>query len=158
MRHLTLIASTCAALLSGCASAPPPLTVTPLQQQVADTAPAVSLYERLGGLPAITAVVDRFVDRLVADPRTRRSFEGGINLKALKASIVAQVCNATGGRCKYEGESMIKAHHGLAITPLEFDTAIGHIRATLNELHVGAREQQEFLQIVLPMKSDIVGR
>ena len=141
MRHLILIASTCVALLSGCATTPP----------------AASLYDRLGGLTAISAVVDRSVDRHVADPRTRRSFEG-VNLKALKASIVSQVCNATGGPCQYEGESMIKAHHGLAITPLEFDTAIGHIRASLDELHVGAREQQEFLQIVLPMKSDIVGR
>lgn len=123
----------------------------------AATPPAASLYDRLGGLPAITAVVDKSVDRHTVDPRTRRSFEN-INLKALKASIVSQVCSATGGPCKYEGAPMIKAHQGLAITPLEFDTAIGHIRASLDELHVGAREQQEFLQIVLPMKSDIVGR
>lgn len=128
------------ALLAGCAATQPPAT----------------LYERLGGLPAITAVVDKSVDRHVADPRTRHTFDG-INLKALKASIVSQVCNASGGPCKYEGATMIEAHRELAITPLQFDVVIGHIRASLDELHVGAREQQELLQIILPMKPDIVG-
>jgi hemoglobin len=127
-------------VLTGCASAPP----------------TASLYDRLGGLPAITAVVEQSVDRHASDPITRRSFEG-INLNALKKSIVSQVCNATGGPCKYEGASMIKAHQGLAITPLEFDTAVGHIGETLDQLHVGAREKKEFLQMLAPMKSDIVG-
>lgn len=117
--------------------------------------PAPTLYDRLGGLPAITAVVDKSVDRHATDPRTRRSFEG-VNLKVLKASIVAQACEAAGGPCKYEGETMLKAHTGLAITSLEFDTVIGHISETLDQFHVGAREKAEFLQLLVPMKSDIV--
>lgn len=116
-----------------------------------------SLYDRLGGLPAINAVVDQSVDRHAADPRTRRSFKG-INLKALKASIVSQACEATGGPCRYEGESMKRVHTGLSITAEEFETAMGHISDTLDELKVGTAEKEEFLRLLRPMKSDIVGR
>jgi len=118
---------------------------------------AANLYERLGGLPGITAVVDKSVDRHAADPHTRRSFEG-VNLKTLKASIVSQACEATGGPCRYEGESMARAHKGLDITAGEFDTAIGHIETTLDELKIGARDKEEFLQLLRPMKKDIVSR
>lgn len=119
--------------------------------------PSPSLYERLGGLPVITVVVDKAVDRHVADPRTRRSFEG-VDLKALKASIVSQACEASGGPCKYQGKSMSKAHEGLDITPAEFDVAMGHIAQTLDELGVGRREKEEFLSLLRPMKNDIVGQ
>ena len=127
--------------LQGCSGAPP----------------AASLYERLGGLPGVTAVVDKAVDRHAADPRTRRSFEG-VNLKTLKASIVSQACEATGGPCRYEGENMARAHKGLDITAEEFDTAIGHISMTMDEFKVGARDKDEFLQLLRPMKTDIVSR
>lgn len=126
-------------------------------QACAAPRPSSSLFERLGGLPAITAVVDKSVDRHATDPRTRRSFEG-VNLKTLKASIVSQACEATGGPCRYEGEPMARAHKGLSITDEEFDTAIGHINQTLDEFKVGQQEKEEFLQILRPLKRDIVAR
>lgn len=123
----------------------------------AGTAPQASLYERLGGLLVITSIVDQAVDLHANDPRTRRSFEG-INLKMLKASIVSQVCNATGGPCKYEGAPMDKAHQGLDISAPEFDTAVEHIGQALDRLKVGPNEKKEFLQMLAPMKSEIVTR
>lgn len=129
-------------VLAGCASPPP----------------SASLFDRLGGLPVITAVVDKEVDAHVADPRTRRVFVG-VNLKTLKASIVAMTCVATGGPCKYTGEpKMANAHRGLSITSEEFDVSIGQISDALDELHVAAREKKELLGILMPMKVDIVGR
>jgi hemoglobin len=117
--------------------------------------PQPTLFERLRGLPALSAVADKLVDRSAADPRTRRSFEG-VKLKPLKASITSQLCQATGGPCKYEGESMANAHKGLAISSAEFDALVGNLIATLDEFHVGAREKSELIQMLAPMKSDIV--
>jgi hemoglobin len=120
--------------------------------------PPASLFDRLGGMPVITAVVDKEVDAHAADPRTRRTFSG-VNLKTLKASIVSMTCAATGGPCKYTGEPrMANAHKGLAITSEEFDVSIDQIRDALDELHVAAREKKELLGILIPMKADIVGR
>ena len=59
--------------------------------------PKTSLYERMGGLPVITSVVNETIDQVSTDPKTKRSFEG-IKLKTLKQSIVNQLCDWVGCR------------------------------------------------------------
>jgi hemoglobin len=127
-------------LLSGCASKP---------------APEPSLFVRLGGLPALIAVTDKTIDRTATEPSTRRSFDG-VKLKPVKESIVSFLCQATGGPCKYEGASMAKAHHGLDITSAEFDAMVGQLVDTLNQFNVPAKEKNELLQLLGPLKADIV--
>ena len=75
------------------------------QQSMADK----SLYERLGGKKAITAVVDDFVGRVAADKRIN-GFFAGANVPRLKMTLVDQICEATGGPCKYTGRDMKSAH------------------------------------------------
>jgi hemoglobin len=127
-------------ILSGCAAVP---------------AKEPTLFDRLGGLPALTAVTDKTIDRTATDPRTRRSFDG-VRLKPIKESIVSFLCQVTGGPCKYEGETMARAHKGLDITSAEFDAMVGQLVDTLNQFHVPAKEQKELLQLLGPLKSDIV--
>lgn len=119
--------------------------------------PTPRLYERLGGLPAIQAVVGRTIDSAAHDPRTSRSFKD-IKLDALKESVAAQLCEASGGPCKYEGAPMVKAHKGLDITPAEFDAFAEQLVAALDYYKVGPREKDELLQLLGPMKKDIVGK
>ena len=64
-----------------------------------------TLYERLGGKPAITAVVDEFVANVAADKRVN-SFFADVNIPRLKRLLVEQICQASGGPCKYSGRSM----------------------------------------------------
>lgn len=119
--------------------------------------PKASLYDRLGGLPAIKAVVEKTIDSAAADPRTSRTFKG-IKLTGVKESVVAQICEATGGPCKYEGPSMAKVHEGLDITSAEFDAFAGQLVAVLDGFKVGAAEKNELLQLLGPMKHDIVSK
>ena len=121
----------------------------------ASQAPQASLYSRLGGLPAIKAVVEKTLDTAASDPRTSRSFKG-IKLAGVKESVVAQLCEASGGPCKYQGESMAKVHAGLDITSAEFDAFAGQLVSVLDEFKVGAAEKNELLQLLGPMKRDIV--
>lgn len=114
-----------------------------------------TLFTRLGGLPTLQAVVDETLDAMVADPRTRRSFEG-IKMPALKQSVALQLCVLAAGPCKYEGEAMRKAHKGLAITDSEFDLMVAALRTSLDR-HVGTREKNELLRLLAPMKRDVVG-
>jgi len=138
-RHARLaIGAAALALLSACASAPEP-----------------SLYTRLGGKPAIDAVVSEMIDRTVADPVTRRSFEG-VKLPPLKAHIADQVCQAAGGPCVYQGDSMKLVHKGLGISTAEFNGLVGHLVAVLNKYQVPAREQKELLNALAPMAPDII--
>ena len=117
-------------------------------------APA-TLYERLGGKPAITAVVDDFVANVAADKRVNRSFRKA-NIPHLKMELVDQICAGSGGPCQYTGKSMKDAHKGMGVTGAAFDAVVQDLQKSLNTLKVPAREQGELLAILGPMKSDIV--
>lgn len=113
-----------------------------------------SLYERIGGLPVLTKIVDEFIDEVATSPRTKRSFDG-LNLKTLKKTVVAQLCKLTGGGCIYEGETMLKAHRDAKITEAEFGAFVDIFRMTLTK-YLPEREKNELLKILAPMKHDIV--
>ena len=116
-----------------------------------------SLYERLGGKPAITAVVDDFVGRVAADSRINGRF-ANTNIPRLKMMLVDQICAASGGPCTYTGRDMKSAHAGMGITGAEFDALVGDLVATLNSFKVPEREKNELLGALGPMKKDIAER
>ncbi len=114
-----------------------------------------SLYDRLGGKDAITAVVDDFVGRVAADNRIN-GFFAKANVPRLKMMLVDQICEASGGPCKYTGRDMKTAHRGMGITDAAFDALVGDLVATLDKFKVGEREKQELLSTLGPMRKDIV--
>jgi hemoglobin len=116
-----------------------------------------SLYDRLGGKPAIQAVVDDFVGNVAADTRINRRF-GSTSIPRLKGMLVDQICEATGGPCKYTGRSMKDAHAGMKITDPEFNALVEDLVKSLDKFKVPAREKQELLTALGGMKGDIVNR
>ena len=78
-----------------------------------------SLYDRLGKKKAIAAVVDEFVSRVAADARINGFFKATASdparLKKFKGNLVDQICEASGGPCKYKGKDMKSAHMGMGI-------------------------------------------
>ncbi|HEY3196609.1 MAG TPA: group 1 truncated hemoglobin [Nitrospirales bacterium] len=119
--------------------------------------PGGSLYDRLGGKGAITAVVDDFVARVAADNRINSRF-ANTNIPRFKGLLVDQICQASGGPCTYTGRDMRTAHAGMGITSSDFDALVGDLVATLNKFGVGQQEKNELLAVLGPMKSDIVTR
>jgi hemoglobin len=130
--------------VSACASAPPEPT----------------LYQRLGGREAIKGVVDDFVANVVADPRVNSRFKGlqPAAVAKLQTNLADQICDATGGPCAYLGRDMKVTHAGMGITDAEWTAAVEDLVKSLNKFKVGAKEQQELLAILGPMKKDIVGQ
>jgi hemoglobin len=116
-----------------------------------------SLYERLGGKSAITAVVDTFVARVAADARINKKFARS-NIPRVKAMIVDQICSATGGPCTYTGRDMKEAHRNMGVTEGEFNALVEDLVAALNRFNVAKPEQDELLGILGSMKSAIVER
>jgi hemoglobin len=114
-----------------------------------------SLYERLGGLEAITAVIDSFVGRCAGDERISPKFER-TDVPRLKKMLVDQVCEASGGPCTYTGRDMRETHDGMGVTAGEFDALVEDLVATLDEFAVPMSEQEELLGLLGPMRSDIV--
>ncbi len=122
-----------------------------------ETISGKSLYDRLGGKPAITAVVDDFVGRVAADNRINGRF-ASTNIPRLKMMLVDQICSASGGPCTYTGRDMKTAHAGMGISGADFDALVGDLVATLNKFKVPEREKNELLGALGPMKTDIVER
>lgn len=149
-----LIAAACIAATAAAGSAE-------AQSPGATNEPSAPLYERLGGLKGITAVVDDFIDRLVTNKTLNRNPEIDAGRKRspapyLKYQVTAMVCEATGGPCKYGGKGMKEAHARMKITEKEWDVMVGEFKKSLAKFKVPAKEQQELFQIVGKTKPDIV--
>jgi hemoglobin len=119
-----------------------------------------SLYQRLGGREGIRGVVDDFVANVVADDRIKRRF-AGLNppaVEKLKTNLSDQICEASGGPCAYLGRDMKTTHAGMGISEAEWNATVEALTKALAKRNVPAREQQELLGALGPMKKDIVGQ
>ncbi|MBO51810.1 MAG: group 1 truncated hemoglobin [Planctomycetaceae bacterium] len=120
-----------------------------------------SLYERLGGVFAIAAVVDDFIDRVMSDPRLNANpkvdeAHHKVHPAGFKYLVTEQVCWATGGPQTYTGRSMAESHEHLDINEVEWQAFLEDFQATLDKFEVPATEQAELFAIVESTKSDIV--
>jgi hemoglobin len=119
------------------------------------------LWNRLGGEPAVRAVVRDFVARAAENPKVNLTRGGRFPLDAkaverVEQLLVEQISAATGGPLKYTGRDMRTTHAGMAITDAEFDAGAADLAATLKKLSVPARESNELLAIIGSTRKDIV--
>jgi len=137
----TLLALIAALTITSCATSQPEQGAT--------------LYERLGGRAAITAVVDEAIVNVSADPRINQRFA---NLgPGLAQNLADLICLRTGGPCKYTGADMSTAHEGMFIRDDEFDALVEDMAKSLDMVKVPAREKGEVLVIFRQMRNAIVG-
>ena len=143
-----ILMAVCVVTFAACASAPPEPMMAP------------TLYQRLGGREAIKGVVDDFVANLVADARVNNRFKGlqPAAVFKLQTNLADQICDATGGPCAYLGRDMKAVHAGKGITEAEWNATVEDLVKSLNKFKVPAKEQQELLAVLGPMKKDIVGQ
>jgi hemoglobin len=135
------------------------LAAAPLRAETPAAAP--SLYDRLGGVYAIAAVVDDFIERLLvnktlnANPRINEA-RARVPKQGLKYHVTAFVCHATGGPCVYTGRDMKPSHAHLNITEKEWRAMVTDFRKTLDKFKVPKKEQDELVALVGTTKPDIV--
>jgi hemoglobin len=116
-----------------------------------------SLYDRLGGQGAITAVVDDFTANVAADNRINKFF-AKTDIPRFKKLLADQICAGTGGPCTYTGRDMKSAHAGMGITDAQFNALVEDLVKTLDKFKVPEKEKGELLGILGPMKPSIVGQ
>ena len=120
-----------------------------------------SLYERLGGITAISAVVDQFLVNVVGDNVINARFAVTVanpsRTALLRNNLIDQICAGAGGPCQYKGKTMLAAHTGMQITDAEFTALVGDLVAALDHFNVPTAEKNDLLAILGPMKSDVVG-
>ena len=117
---------------------------------------SASLYDRLGRKDAITDVVKDFVEQRVAKDDRIKAYFAGVDIPGLEAKLADQICEASGGPCKYTGKDMKTAHAGMNIKDADFGALVEDLKASLDQFHVGAGEQSELLGALAKMHDDIV--
>jgi len=123
----------------------------------ATAATAKTLYDELGGKEAITKVVDVFLARINGDARINTLF-AKTDHNDLRRLVIEQLCEATGGPCKYTGRSMEEAHSGLNLTNADFSAFMGDLVAAMDDLKVPLAQQNKLIALLAPMKPQIVGQ
>jgi hemoglobin len=113
------------------------------------------LYDRLGGEAGVAAIAGSLIDRVSADPTLGRSFKDS-NLDRIKKLLAEQICDLSGGPCRYSGDSMREVHAGHHISEAEFFGMVADLRAVLKERHVSQGATNELLRLLAPMKRDVV--
>ncbi len=113
------------------------------------------LYKRIGGEAAIRAAVDRFYERVLADPSLSHFFNG-VGMSRLKTHQFAFLSQALGGPKQYSGSSMNEAHARLAIEQHHFDSVAVHLVETLRELGVPEDIVGEVATAITPLSSQVV--
>lgn len=117
---------------------------------------AITIYDELGGAPAVEAVVEDLYRRVLADPCLSRYFEGK-DLARIKGHQRALLTVALGGRSEtYRGRMMHPPHKGVQITDAAFDSLLGHLADVL--VDTGARRSTvaRVLAILQPLRADVV--
>ena len=131
-----------------------------------------SLYERLGGVFAIAAVVDHFSDAVVQNPIVGKTSKNPAlrewhtknldRLPGLKFMRTLWVCEATGGPFKFSATKpgktelgLEEAHRDLKISPEEFDEVAAELGRTLDFAKVPAREKREVLAAFAAHKNEV---
>ena len=130
----------------------------------ASAAAQASLFDRLGGMKGVEALIDDFLPRITTDPRVMGNKVVGERMKATDPKVVRQrfldfLCHIAGGPCKYEGRDMKSSHKGLGITKAEWDAGGQDFMAALVSKYVGETEKnlrEEVMARVGAFEKDIV--
>jgi hemoglobin len=117
-----------------------------------------SLYERLGGYDAVSAVVSSLLPRLQADTQLARFWlhRGEDGLKREKQLLIDFLCSSTGGPLYYAGRDMKTSHKGMRISESDWSAFLGHLNATLETFRVPQAEHSEVVAFVESTKLDMV--
>lgn len=114
-----------------------------------------TLYQAFGGQPGLARLMDDFMVRLLADKRMNPFFKDA-DQKEVKAQLVAQFCQVSGGPCRHSGPDMKKAHDGMDITRGDFNALVEVLQQSMEAQGIPFGAQNRLLAQLAPMHRDIV--
>lgn len=128
-------------LISGCQTAPSNPT----------------LYQQLGGMPAIESIAGNFVYEIGYDQQIVKHFEE-TNLDRFYGKMIEHLCMVTNGPCEYTGDSMQVVHEGMDISEAEFNRVVELLIHAMNRSEIPVRLQNQILARLAPLRGDIIYR
>jgi hemoglobin len=119
---------------------------------------AKTLYERLGGYDAVSAVANDLLPRLQADSRLGRFWEnrGEDGIAREKQLLIDFLCSSAGGPMYYTGRDMKTSHVGMQVSEGDWSAFMAHVEAALDALSVPEPERGEVVAFIQSTQADIV--
>ena len=114
-----------------------------------------ALYKALGEKAGLTLLMDDFMVRLLADPRTGPFFKP-VNQQHVKDMLVVQFCMVSGGPCTYKGVDMKTAHANMDITKGNFNALVEVLQVSMDARGIPFSAQNELLAKLAPMHRDVI--
>lgn len=114
-----------------------------------------TLYDRLGGKSAVTAVVVDFTSRVAANDEINQFF-ANTDIAKFKRLLSEHLCLVTGGGCRYSGRDMYTIHKGMGISTADFNSLVGNLVSTLDSFGVPEQEKGELLETLGNLSGVIV--
>jgi hemoglobin len=122
----------------------------------AQTAPQNDqLYRAFGEKAGLVSLMDDFMVRLLADPRTGPHFKPS-NQQRVKEQLVDQLCQLSGGPCVYKGADMKSAHANLDIKKSDFNALVEVLQQSMDARGIAFRTQNQMLALLAPMHRDTI--
>lgn len=117
-----------------------------------------TLYERLGGYDALSAVASNLLPRLQTDSRLGRFWQhrGADGVAREKQLLVDFLCSSAGGPLLYTGRDMKASHRGMKIDASDWSAFLGHLNATLDAFRVPSPEREQVVAFIQSTRSEIV--
>ncbi len=113
------------------------------------------LYKAFGEKAGLVSLMDDFMVRLLADPRTGPHFKPA-NQQRVKEQLVEQLCALGGGPCVYKGADMKSSHANLDIKKSDFNALVEVLQLSMDAKAIPFRKQNEMLALLAPMNRDII--
>lgn len=113
------------------------------------------LYKAFGEKAGLVTLMDDFMVRLLADPRTGPHFKPA-NQQRVKEQLVDQLCFLAGGPCSYKGADMKSAHANLDIRKSDFNALVEVLQQSMDARGIPFRTQNQMLALLAPMHRDII--
>ena len=125
------------------------------QSNAAPTASSSPLFESFGGKPGLVKLMDDFMVRLLADPRTGPHFKAA-DPQRIKDQLVDQFCVAMAGPCVYKGADMKSIHSNLDITKSDFHALVEVLQQAMDAQGIAFSAQNQLLALLAPLHRDVI--
>lgn len=113
------------------------------------------VFEEFGGRSGLVALVDTFMDNLMADPVTHPFF-APVDRVHVKKELVDQFCVILDGPCSYHGASMKAIHQGMGVSRADFNALVVDLQKAMSAHHIPFRAQNKLLAKLAPMGHVII--
>lgn len=122
--------------------------------QSSSAARSPDLYDQLGQRNGIARIVEDLLFLIVDDGRINQSFKG-VDVQQFHRQLTDQLCELSGGPCRYTGRGMRELHADMAVTDTQFNALTENLILAMEKNQIATGAQNQLLRKLIPLYPDV---